>query len=270
MPNYERRPEPLPYQLPLSAEDSLAYTQAPVGWTLELFAAEPQVINPMQLAWDERGRLWVIETTDYPNEVKPDRRGDDKIKILEDTDGDGRCDKVSVFADGLNIPTSLTPWNGGVIVHHAPETLFLKDTNGDDRADVREVLINGWGTNDTHAGPSNLRYGFDNQIWGTVGYSGYREGDNRFGMGVYRFRPDGSGLEFLHQFNNNTWGLGFNDVGDVFGSTANNNPSFFCGVRASAFPAGERGMTAKMVASSPKFHPITPNIRQVDAIGSER
>ncbi len=268
IPNYERRPEPLPYQLPLSPEDSLAYTQAPVGWKLELFAAEPDIINPMQLAWDEKGRLWVIETTDYPNEVKPERKGDDKIKILEDTDGDGRCDKVTIFADGLNIPTSLTHWNGGVIVHHAPETLFLKDTDGDDRADVREVLIDGWGTNDTHAGPSNLRYGFDNHIWGTVGYSGYRQDDLRFGMGVYHFQPDGSGLAFLHQFNNNTWGLGFNDAGDVFGSTANNNPSFFCGIPATAFPPGVRGMSAKMVASSPDFHPITPNIRQVDAFGA--
>ncbi len=268
IPNYERRPEPLPYQLPLSPKDSLAYTQAPVGWRMELFASEPDIINPMQLAWDDRGRLWVIETTDYPNEIKPERKGDDKIKILEDTDGDGQCDKITVFADGLNIPTSLTHHNGGVIVHHAPETLFLKDTDGDDRADVREVLIDGWGTNDTHAGPSNLRYGFDNQIWGTVGYSGYRQGEQRFGMGVYHFRPDGSGLEFLHQFNNNTWGLGFNDTGDVFGSTANNNPTFYCGLRATAFAPGERGMSAKMVASTPKFHPITPNIRQVDAFGA--
>ncbi len=274
IPNYERRPEPLPYQLPLSPEDSLAYTQAPVGWKLELFAAEPDIINPMQLAWDERGRLWVIETTDYPNEVKADRVGDDKIKILEDTDGDGRCDKITVFADGLNIPTSLAFADGGVIVHQAPITLFLKDTDGDDRADHRETLIDGWGPGDTHAGPSNLRYGFDNQIWGTVGYSAYNGTiggeEKRFGMGVYHFNQDGKSMEFLHQFNNNTWGLGFNEAGDVFGSTANNNPSFYCGIPATAFPPGEgtRGLSAKMVASTPKFHPITPNIRQVDAFGA--
>ncbi len=171
-----------------------------------------------------------------------------------------------MFADGLNIPTSLTFANGGVYVHHASETLFLKDSDGDDRADSREVVLTGWGTGDTHAGPSNLRYGFDNQLWGTVGYSAFRDADHRFGQGVYRFAKDGSSLEFLHQFNNNTWGLGFNIAGDVFGSTANNNPSFFCGIPATALPGG-RGQSAKMIASSATFHPITPNIRQVDVFG---
>ncbi|MFT5853273.1 MAG: putative membrane-bound dehydrogenase-like protein, partial [Verrucomicrobiales bacterium] len=263
IPNYEKRPEPLQYQHPLSPEASLQYTQAPVGWKLELFAAEPQIVNPIGLAWDERGRLWAAETVDYPNEIKAERKGDDKIKILEDTNGDGRCDSVKVFADGLNIPTSLTFANGGVYVHHAAETLFLKDTNGDDKADVREVVLSGWGTGDTHAGPSNLRYGLDNRLWGTVGYSAFRDDTHQFGSGVYRFDKDGSKLEFLHQFNNNTWGLGFNNAGDVFGSTANNNPSFFCGIPATALPNG-RGMSAQMIASSATFHPITPNIRQVD------
>ena len=270
IPNYERRTEPLPYQLPLSPEDSLAYTQAPVGWKLELFAAEPEIINPMQLAWDERGRLWVIETTDYPNEVRTGRQGDDKIKILEDTNGDGRADKVTVFASGLNIPTSLAFHDGGIIVHQAPITLFLKDTDGDDKADVRTTLIDGWGPGDTHAGPSNLRYGLDNKIWGTVGYSAFNGviggEEKRFGMGVYHFTQDGKSMDFLHQFNNNTWGLGFNGTGDVFGSTANNNPSFYCGIPATAIPG--KGMSAKMVASSPKFHPITSRIRQVDAFGA--
>ncbi|MDA8876141.1 ThuA domain-containing protein, partial [Akkermansiaceae bacterium] len=206
IPNYEKRPKPLQYQHPLTPADSLKYTQVRVGWKLQLFAAEPQIVNPISLAWDEKGRLWAAETVDYPNEIKAERVGNDKIKILEDTDGDGRCDKVTVFADGLNIPTSLTFANGGIYVHHAAETLFLKDTDGDDKADIREVVVSGWGTGDTHAGPSNLRYGLDNQLWGTVGYSAYNNDGNKFGMGIYRFEKDGSNLEFLHQFNNNTWG----------------------------------------------------------------
>ena len=268
VPNYERRPEPLPFQFPLSPEDSLDYTQAPVGWSLELFAAEPDIVNPIGLAWDERGRLWAAETVDYPNEIKPERKGNDSIKILEDTDGDGRCDKVTVFARGLNIPTALTFARGGVYVHHAAETLFLKDTDGDDRADTREVVLRGWGTGDTHAGPSNLRYGLDNQLWGAVGYSAFNHEGNRFGSGIYRFTKDGSSIEFLHQFNNNTWGLGFSGDGDVFGSTANNNPSFFCGIPATAMPGGQRQGTARMIASTPRFYPITPNIRQVDAFNA--
>ena len=99
--------------------------------------------------------------------------GDDRIKIVEDTNGDGKADKFTVFADHLNIPTSLTFANGGVIVAAAPDMLFLKDTDGDGKADVRKVLFTGWGIRDTHAGPSNLRYGLDNWIWGVVGYSGF-------------------------------------------------------------------------------------------------
>ncbi|MFT5469395.1 MAG: putative membrane-bound dehydrogenase-like protein [Verrucomicrobiales bacterium] len=269
IPNYEKRPEPLLKQNPLSPEASLTYTQVPVGWRLELFASEPDIINPICLAWDERGRLWVAETTDYPNTVR-ESGGNDKIKILEDTDGDGKADKVTVFADGLNIPTSLTFANGGVIVAMAPHFLFLQDTDDDDKADVKTILFSGWGQGDTHAGPSNLRYGFDNQIWGSVGYSAFNGEiggeQKRFGSGVFRFEKDGSDIEFIGQFNNNTWGLGFNEDGDVFGSTANNNPSFFCGIPQSVF-GDEKRMSAKMIADSPTFHPITPNIRQVDVFG---
>ena len=110
----------------------------------------------------------------------------------------GKADKFTVFAENLSIPTSLTFSNGGVIVTQAPDTLFLKATHGDDKADVRETLFRGWGTHDTHAGPSNLRYGFDNWIWGTVGYSGF-EGkiggkDAKFGQGIFRMKPDGTDL----------------------------------------------------------------------------
>ena len=272
IPNYEKRADgPLPYQLPLSPEDSLAYTQTAIDFRLELFASEPDIINPICLAWDERGRLWVAETTDYPNTIRS-AGGNDKIKILEDSNGDGKCDKVTVFADGLNIPTSLTHWNGGVIVAMAPDFVFMKDTDGDDVADVREVMFSGWGKQDTHAGPSNLRYGFDNWIYGAVGYSRFT-GDlggqaHNFGSGIYRFHPDSSAIEFLYQFNNNTWGLGFTGSGDVFGSTANNAPSFFGGMPATVYANPGDGMSAKMIADSRAFHPITPNIRQVDAFGA--
>ncbi|MEM1443595.1 MAG: PVC-type heme-binding CxxCH protein, partial [Verrucomicrobiota bacterium] len=268
--NYEERPEPLPFQFPLPAEDSLDYLQAPIDWDVSIFAAEPDLVNPIFLSWDERGRLWVGETVDYPNEVRPEG-GSDTIKILEDTYGDGRCDKVTVFADGLNIPTSLVHWNGGVIVAQAPDFLFLKDTDGDDRADLRETIMTGWGTRDTHAGPSNLRYGIDNWIYGAVGYSSFNGevgGEQlRFGSGIYRFRPDGSKMEFLYQFNNNTWGLGFNGAGDVFGSTANRNPAFFGGFPQTGYIDRKPGASARMIADEISFYPITPRIRQVDAFG---
>ena len=271
IPNYERRPEPLPFQLPLPPEESMKYTQVPVGFRMELFASEPNVINPIYMTWDERGRLWVVESVDYPNEFKDGRKGNDRIKICEDTNGDGRADKFTVFADGFNITTSMTFSRGGIILAHAPEFYFLKDTDGDDKADIREVLFTGWGVGDTHAGPSNLRYGFDNWIYGTVGYARFNGTINgekhNFGMGVFRFRSDGSDIEFLHQFNNNTWGMGFNSAGDVFGSTANNNPTFYGGIPATVY-GRDKKMSAKMIADSRYFHPITPNIRQVDAFNA--
>ena len=271
IPNYERRPKPLEYQLPLPPAESMKYTQVPVGFRMELFASEPNVINPIYMTWDERGRLWVVESVDYPNEFKGGRKGNDRIKICEDTNGDGRADKFTVFAEGFNIPTSMAFARGGVILAHAPDFYFLKDTDGDDKADIREVLFTGWGVGDTHAGPSNLRYGFDNWIYGTVGYARFNGTINgekqNFGMGVFRFKSDGSDIEFLHQFNNNTWGMGFNAAGDVFGSTANNNPTFFGGIPATVY-SGDKKMSAKMIADSRYFHPITPNIRQVDAFNA--
>ena len=107
--------------------------------------------------------------------------------------------------------------------------LFLQDTNGDDKADVKKVLSTGWGIA-RHAtpGPSNLLYGPDNYIWGVVGYSGFDGEMNgkpmKFLQGVYRFKPDGSDFEFVTGSTNNTWGLGFSETFDVFGSTANNDP----------------------------------------------
>src|SRR5262249_46535908 len=140
--------------------------------------------------------------------------GLDTIKICEDTDGDGRADKFTVFADKLNMATALVFVNGGIIVSEARHMVFLKDTNGDDRADVRQVLLPGWGTRDTHAMQSNLGRGFDNWLYGAVGYSGFEGmvGGKvlSFGQGVYRFKADGSVLEFLYQFSNNTWGFGQN------------------------------------------------------------
>jgi len=116
------------------------------GLAVTLWAAEPQLSNPTNMAIDERGRVWVAEGVNYRRQLRnqPDiRPAGDRILILEDTDNDGRADKVTIFADHLNIPTSLTFANGGVIVTQTPDILFLKDTDGDGKADVRQVLSTG-------------------------------------------------------------------------------------------------------------------------------
>jgi putative membrane-bound dehydrogenase-like protein len=278
VPNYENR-DPAPrYQLPLTVEDSMKFIYVPADFTVQLFASEPDIVKPISFSFDERGRLWLLETVDYPNKILNGRPGDDRIRILEDTNGDGRADKFTTFAEHLNIPTSLTFANGGVIVSQAPHILFLKDTNGDDKADVREVLSTGWGIGDTHAGPSNLQYGPDNYIWGSVGYSGFKGEMNgramQFGQGLFRFRPDGKDFEFVTASTNNTWGLGFSETFDVFGSTANNDPSFYAAIPNKYFegiqglPSGRAGGPGyQSAAAFFALHPLTPYIRQVDVHG---
>lgn len=274
IPNYEKRDPAPKYQEPLSPEESKKLIQVPVGFDLELYASEPDIINPIAMEWDEKGRLWVIETVDYPNTVlEEEAMGDDRIKICEDTDGDGKADKFTVFADKLNIPTSLVFVNGGIIVSQAPHFLFLKDTDGDDKADVRKIIIDGWGTADTHAGPSNLKYGFDNQIWGVVGYSGFKgtiAGENmEFRQGIYRFKPDVSKFEFLTGTSNNTWGLGFTENNDVFASTANNTHSVYMGIPDKALKAVEGAQLNGSLKLDGHYamHPITSAVRQVDVFG---
>lgn len=257
-------------QAPMSPEESAKRLVVQPGFTTSLFAAEPDITKPIALAWDERGRLWVAETVDYPNEQQPDGQGRDRIKICEDTNGDGKADKFTVFADKLSIPTSLCFGNGGLIVIEGGHTLFLKDTNGDDRADERKVLFSGWNMGDTHATASNLRYGLDNWIWGTVGYSGF-DGEVggkqvKFGMGVFRFKPDGSALEFIRSSNNNTWGLGLTEDGVVLGSTANGNAAWYMPIPNRYYEAVSGWSATRMetVADTQAIYPVTEKVRQVD------
>lgn len=256
---------------PLPPRESMKHLVHPTDFTVELFASEPELGGkPIAMNWDERGRLWVAITVDYPNDRKPEGEGRDRILICEDTNGDGKADKFTVFADKLSVPTSLAFSRGGVIVLQMPHTLFLKDTTGDDRADVREVLFTGWGTSDTHAGPSNLRYGLDNWFYGIVGYSAF-DGTvggvrHRFGQGIFRFAPDGQALEFLRSTNNNSWGLGISEEGHIFGSTANGCPSVHLAI-PNRYYERVRGWSPTVLASialENKFHPITDKVRQVD------
>jgi putative membrane-bound dehydrogenase-like protein len=260
-------------QLPVAPAESMKHVVVPADFEVRLFAAEPEIGKPICMTWDERGRLWIGESLDYPNELQPEGQGRDRIKVLEDTDGDGRADKFTVFAEGLSIPTSMAFYRGGVIVHQAPHTLYLRDTDGDGRADEKRVLFTGWGTHDTHAGPSNLRWGLDNWLWGIVGYSGFRGtvgGDDlRFSQGFYRFRPDGAKFEFLRSTNNNSWGVGMSEEGILFGSTANRNPSVYMPIPNRYYESvrGWSSSTLASIADTHLFRAITDKVRQVDHHG---
>ncbi len=282
--DFTKRYEVPKIQEALSPEESQKLIQTPADFEIRLFASEPDIVNPIAMAWDERGRLWIVESVDYPNTFKEtDGQTNDRIKICEDTDGDGKADKFTIFADGLNIPTSMVFANNGVIVSMAPDFVFMKDTDGDDKADVREVIMTGWGKNDTHAGPSNLQYGFDNKIWGVTGYSGFSgtiDGKHRrFPQGVYHFLPDGKEFDYLASSSNNTWGLGFSEDNNVFISTANNTHAAYYSIPAKylqrTFPDADEGQPAPPYIIQPiqkidghyDAHAMTPNLRQVDVVG---
>ena len=262
-------------QRPLPADESQKHVVVPKGFRAEVYVTEKELGGkPICMAWDERGRLWAALTMDYPNELNPPEKGRDKIVVCEDTDGDGRGDKVTVFAEGLSIPTSLFFARGGVVAFDATQTVFLKDADGDGKADRREVLFGTWNQRDTHGGPSNMQYGLDNWVWAMQGYNDSRltvgGEQHRFRQGFFRFKPDGSKLEFVRSTNNNTWGLGISEEGVVFGSTANGNPSehmpipnrYYEAVKGWAPSLVLRGM-----ADSNKFQPVTDRVRQVDYHG---
>ncbi|WP_068139003.1 PVC-type heme-binding CxxCH protein [Roseimaritima ulvae] len=265
-------------QKPLSSAESIKHFVTPENMAVRLYADERSFrAKPIAMTWDERGRLWVCETVDYPNQMGGNR---DRIRICEDTDGDHVADKFTVFADGLSIPAAIVITHGGAVVQNGRETIFLKDTNGDDVADRRTTLITGWALGDTHGGVSNFRYGLDNWIWAMQGYNNSSpkfdgEQTQSFRQGFWRFKlsqsdpPKVTDLEFVRSTDNNTWGLGISEEGLIFGSTANGNPSTFVPIPNRYYESvrGWSPSTLHTIADSTKFDPITDNVRQVDHHG---
>jgi putative membrane-bound dehydrogenase-like protein len=208
----------------LSPEEARKKFVVPEGFEVRLFAAEPDVINPVAMAWDERGRLWVLELYEYPLGAATGTKPRDRIKILEDTDNDGRADKVTVFADGLNLATGLLPGNGGVYVGQAPDLLFLRDTNHDDLADTRETVLTGFGLDDRHELLNGFTWGPDGFMYLTHGvftHSKVRIPEAsapgvEVTAAVARFDPRTKSFEVFADGTSNPWGVDFDAEGNAF------------------------------------------------------
>ena len=155
----------LPDSQPLDPDAALATFQVVDGFRIEQFAAEPYVLDPVEIAFDENGGLYVAELADHPDDPPPGKPAKSRISYLEDTDGDGRVDRRTVFAENLLQVEGVMPWKGGVIATAAPDILFLKDTDGDRKADVRDVLYTGFGLGNPEGRISNPRLGLDNWIY---------------------------------------------------------------------------------------------------------
>ncbi len=128
---------------PLNPEESLRWFELDSGFRIELIASEPQVIDPVAIQFDERGRLWVVEMRDYPNGPSDSEPPKSRIKILEDSDFDGRFEKAVVFVDELLFATGIQPYRDGAIVTAGDKVLFLRDTDQDGKADVQEAWLKG-------------------------------------------------------------------------------------------------------------------------------
>jgi putative heme-binding domain-containing protein len=231
---------------PLSPEEELKKLKVADGLEIKLVAAEPQVAQPLSISFDDRGRMWVLQYRQYPNPIglepvvvdqylrtKYDRvpeppphgpKGQDRISIYEDTDGDGRADVVRDFVADLNLASGMALGYGGVFVVQPPYLLFYADRDGDDRPDgPPKVLLSGFGIEDAHAFANSLTWGPDGWLYGAQGST--VTADIRgigFQQGIWRYHPRWDRFELFSEGGGNTWGVEFDKFGNLFpaGNTA--------------------------------------------------
>jgi HEAT repeat protein len=224
-------PKPLPIEPTrsdppaLSPEEQKSRFKVREGFAVDLFADEKNgVIRPVQIRWDERGRLWVVCAPSYPH-LQPGEKANDFILVLEDTDGDGRADKSFRWAERLKMPMGIEFGSDGVYVCENSQLVYLRDTNGDNRADERTVLLSGFGTGDSHQTANSIRWGADGHLWFSQGYHIWSYVETPHGIvelnrsGLWRLNPRTLKLEsFLNESTAglNCWGVAFDDYGQVF------------------------------------------------------
>lgn len=211
----------------LKPEESLARMKVPAGFEVKLVAAEPDVINPIAFTIDERGRLWVVECFEYPKRTPKGQKPRDRIKILEDTDGDGKVDKVTIWAEGKDLPlgwdlaTGIEVGNGGVYLGAAPHLFFLQDTKGAGKCDKQEVLLSGFGSQDTHETLNTFQWGPDGLLYGLHGiFTQSKVGEVKLNAAVWRYRhlvaKSTGDFDIFAEGTSNPWGLDFDPHGQAF------------------------------------------------------
>ena len=256
-------------QVDIDPAQSVNCASVPDDFKVELWASEKDVGNIKALqafTFDERGRLWAVETFDYPNTINEPFAGNDRVVILEDTDGDHVMDKFTVFVSGISMAQGIEIVPGGVLVAMAPHIVLFEDKNGDDKADspTGTILYTGFSKNDpgdTHGGVGNLRYGLDNWLWGNNGYNpnGKVKGVTVY-SGPWRGKLDGSKFEFMSKLGNNSSGIGFMEDGQVFASTANNDHTTHMVI------PGDNANSISAYGQS--YNPITKDVNQGDWFGN--
>ncbi len=216
----------------LSAEETVKRFTLHEGFEAKVFAAEPELINPIAMCFDARGRVWAIESFEYPKGTPAGQKPKDRIKIYEDTDGDHRADKITLFADGFNLATGIAVGHGGVFVGAAPDLLFIPiDKSGDKPAGPREVLLTGFGRHDTHELLNTFTWGPDGWLYGCHGVFTHSKvkraaaaatADDRdepaidMNAAVWRYHPRSRKFEIFAEGTSNPWGIDFDNRGNMF------------------------------------------------------
>ncbi|QEG43749.1 PVC-type heme-binding CxxCH protein [Roseimaritima ulvae] len=230
---YGQGVRPTPWLSPQQQRDGF---HLPEGFEIRLFASEPQIAKPLNIAHDDQGRLWITQSTryPYPRRADPDADDDaaDAVVILQDADGDGFAEQVTTFADDLNIPIGILPYGDGCLCFSIPNIWYLRDTDGDGRCDRRDKILGPFDTTrDTHGMVNALRdggdgwiyacHGFNNQstVAGTDGHSVTLQSGNTF-----RFRPDGSRIEQVTQGQVNPFGTTIDDWGYRYSADCHSKP----------------------------------------------
>ncbi len=209
----------------LPAEQAAAAMKVPEGFNVTVMAAEPDIKQPIAMALDDRGRTWIAEAYEYPQRAAGDK-GRDRILVFEDTTGDGKFDSRKVFYEGLNLVSGLEVGFGGVWVGAAPYLMFIPDADGDDVPDGEpQILLDGWGYEDTHETLNTFCWGPDGWLYGChgvftharVGKPGTPDADRTpLNAGVWRYHPLRHEFEVFAHGTSNPWGVDFNEHGEAF------------------------------------------------------
>ncbi len=221
-------PDSLPtskYAAGLTPREAVKAMTLPAGFKAELIAAEPDIVQPIAMCWDERGRLWVVEGNTYPQRA-PEGEGKDRILIFSDEDGNGSFETRKVFLDKLNLVSGIEVGFGGVWVGAAPNFLFIPDRDRDDKPDgPPQVLLDGWGYQDTHETLNSFIWGPDGWLYGCHGvFTHSRVGkpgtpdEQRVPLNcaVWRYHPVRHEFEVFAHGTSNPWGLDYNEQGEFF------------------------------------------------------
>lgn len=224
-----------------SPADEQAGFQLPPGFEIQLFASEPDIGKPLNMAFDAKGRMWLTQSYAYPF-ADTTGKAKDKISILEDTDRDGRADKITVFAEGLNIPIGIVPVQDGAIAYNIPSIDHFIDLDGDDKVDERKVLYSGFQYEDTHGMINNLVRSWDGWIHADHGFANTStvagaDGDTIVmnSGNTFRFRADGSRIEFTTTGRVNPYGYAYDELGYTYSSDCHTSPIYQL-VRGADYP----------------------------------